>query len=45
MFSVSVFFRVLQINQVFGFWEWVDPKMCEHGEGGSSFAAKASKFD
>jgi hypothetical protein len=25
------FFCFFQINQACGFWEWVDPKMCEHG--------------
>jgi hypothetical protein len=26
------FVIVLQINQACGFWQWVDPKMCSHGE-------------
>jgi len=31
--SVCLFFViVLQINRACGFWQWVDPKMCSHGE-------------
>jgi hypothetical protein len=33
IFLFSGFFvLVLQINRACHFWEWVDPKMCSHGE-------------